>query len=270
MSTKTTALKILAPLAIIALVVLIIATSTIVTVGPGERGVLVRLGAVQQNILSEGIHLKLPIDNIVIINVKTQKDEVNVASASKDLQTVQTTIALNYNLDPNAVNRLWREVGRDYNSTIISPAIQEAIKATTAKYTAEQLITQRSEVRDEAKILLVDRLTESHIHVTNLSIVDFSFSDAFDDAIEAKVTAEQNALAAKNKLEQIKFEAEQRIEQARGEAEAIRIQAEAIQAQGGKEYVQLKAIEKWDGKMPQYTGGDAVPFININSSESGS
>jgi regulator of protease activity HflC (stomatin/prohibitin superfamily) len=157
---------------------------------------------------------------------------------------------------------LWKSVGEDYKIKIIDPAIQEAIKAVTSKYTAEELITKRSQVKDDAKVVLAERLTKEFIIVDELSIVNFDFSKSFNEAIEAKVTAEQNALASKNKLEQVKYEAEQRIVQAKGEAEAIKIQAEAIQNQGGEAYVNLKAIEKWNGTLPTYTGG-AMPFINV-------
>lgn len=237
--------------------------STVKIIQPGERGLVLRLGSIHR-VFEEGLNFSIPfVEKVVILNVQTQKEQVEAVSASKDLQTVTTTVALNYNLDPKQVGLLWQRIGKDYKGRLIDPAIQEAVKASTAKFTAEQLVTQRSAVRDEIKANLTERLQAEYILVTEVSIVNFGFSDAFDEAIEAKVTAEQNALAAKNKLEQVKFEAEQRITQAKGEAEAIRIQAEAIQNQGGAEYVNLKAIEKWDGKLPTYMLGESTPFVNI-------
>jgi regulator of protease activity HflC (stomatin/prohibitin superfamily) len=247
--------------AIILLLWLFFASTQIIQAG--DRGVVLRLGSVNR-VLDEGFHFTIPfIEKVKTLNVQTQKEQVAANSASKDLQTVSTTVALNYNLNPHEVGLLWQNIGSQYKERLIDPAIQEAVKAATAKFTAEQLVTQRSAVRDEIKNNLTERLKAEYISVSDVSIVNFEFSQAFDQAIEAKVTAEQNALAAKNKLEQIKFEADQRIAQAQGEAEAIRIQAEAIQNQGGAEYVNLKAIEKWSGALPTYMMGDSVPFINI-------
>ena len=250
-----------------ALAIAIIATlfGSFKLVGAGERGVLLTLGKVEDRIMDEGLNFKTPFtQSVKVLDVKTQKEQVSVSAASKDLQTVTAVIALNYHLEANKVNKLWQGVGRNYKTRIIDPAIQEAIKAITAKYTAEELITKRPLVRDDAKTILSDRLIKEFILVDELSIVDFDFSPSFNAAIEAKVTAEQNALAAKNKLEQVKYEKEQRITQAQGEAEAIRIQAEAITQQGGQAYVQLKAIEKWNGTVPAtMIPGASVPFINL-------
>lgn len=248
---------------VLALILLVILSPfTIVTAG--ERGVILTWGAVSDKILSEGIHWRTPIvQKVRKIDVKIQKEEVEVTAASKDLQTVSAKIALNYHPDPEKVNVLWQKVGQDYKSRVIDPAIQEAIKASTAKYTAEELITKRQEVKDQAKQILYERLIREYLVVDEVSIVNFDFSPSFNQAIEAKVTAEQSALAAKNKLEQIKFEAEQRVTTATAEAEAIRIQAQAITSQGGAEYVNLKSVEKWNGVLPTYVLGGSTPFINI-------
>jgi regulator of protease activity HflC (stomatin/prohibitin superfamily) len=237
-----------------------------VIVKAGERGVVLNWGAVSDKILNEGISWRVPVkQKVEKLDVKIQKEEADATAASKDLQTVTTKIALNYHLNPEYVNKLWQNVGSDYKIRIIDPAIQEAIKAITAKYTAEELVTKRQTVKEEIKLLLVDRLAKEYIITDELSIVNFDFSESFNKAIEAKVTAEQNALAAKNKLEQSKYEADQRIAQAKGEAEAIKIQAEAIQSQGGAEYVNLKAVEKWNGVLPvQMIPNATVPFINLN------
>lgn len=234
------------------------------TVGAGYKGVKTRFGNVVGSV-NPGLYFKLPfIEHIVKLNIQTQKEETDSTAASKDLQDVKATVALNYNIDPAYVGELYANIGSEYKIRIIDPAIQEAVKAATAQYTAEELVTKRPLVRDSIKEALTGRLQTEYIIVSEVSIVNFSFSKSFNDAIEAKVTAEQNALAAKNKLEQVKYEADQRISEAKGEAEAIRIQAQAIQQQGGAEYVNLKSVEKWDGKLPTYMMGNSVPFINLS------
>lgn len=250
---------------LLVLIVVLFAINPVVVVGAGERGVVTNWGAVDQNILGEGIHMRVPFQQSVHkLDVKIQKEQTDASAASKDLQNVKATIALNYHLDPNKVANLWQKVGSDYKALIIDPAVQEAVKATTAKYTAEELITKRQEAKDGVKALLTDRLLVDDIVVDEVSIVNFEFSESFNSAIEAKVTAEQDALAAKNKLEQVKFEADQRVAQARAEAEAIKIQAEAVTQQGGADYVQLQAIKQWDGKLPQqFIPGQTMPFINL-------
>jgi regulator of protease activity HflC (stomatin/prohibitin superfamily) len=241
----------------------------------GERGVVLRLGAVNR-VMSEGINGKIPfIESVHIMDVRTQKEEVKASSASKDLQTVSAVIALNFHVMPESVGMLWKSVGKDYQDRIIDPAIQESVKSATAKYTAEELITKRSEVKDAMKLSLAERLHKDYVVVDEVSIVNFDFSESFNTSIEAKVKAEQDALTQKNKLEQVKYEADQAVAQANGvsqariinataEAEAIKIQAQAITQQGGKDYVQLQAIKQWNGKLPeQMIPGGTVPFINL-------
>ena len=246
---------------LIILLVGILTLSPFTIIQAGHRGVVVRLGEVSNEILPEGFHLINPIDEVVQMSVQTQRYETSSSAASKDLQSVTTKIVVNGHLDPSMVNKLYQEIGRDYEEKLIDPAIQEAVKAATAQFTAEELITKRQEVGTVIFESLYERLGKNYIIVESVSIVDFSFSEAFNEAIEAKVTAEQNALAAKNKLEQIKYEAEQRIAEATGEAEAIRIQAEAITSQGGTEYVQLQWIKKWDGALPTTMMGDGADVL---------
>lgn len=234
------------------------------TVGAGERGVLLRWGAVTGQVMGEGLYVRVPImDRVEIMDVKIQKEEVVATAASKDLQTVNSKVALNYHIDPAKVANIYQDIGLQYAIRLIDPALQESVKSTTAKYTAEELITKREEVRDAIKAHLVEKLQPRGILIDDFNIVDFQFSAAFDQAIELKVTAEQSALAAKNKLEQIKFEAEQQIAEARGKAEALRIEASALQS--NPQILQLRALEKWDGKMPSVMGDGATPFIDVRS-----
>lgn len=231
-------------------------------VSPGEVGVIIRLGSINRTV-SQGFNLKIPlIESVDKTNIQTQKEQTEADAASSDLQNVQTTIAVNYNVTPDKVADLYAKVGTNFGATIIDPAIQEVVKSVTAKFTAEELITKRAEVTDDVKNQLIQKLQSNDITVSSVSIVNFNFSKSFNEAIEAKVTAEQNALAAKNKLDQVKYEADQRIAEANGEAQAIKIQATAIEQQGGAEYIQLQALNKWDGHLPQYMTGP-VPFVNL-------
>ncbi|MFA5936006.1 MAG: prohibitin family protein [Patescibacteria group bacterium] len=231
------------------------------TIGAGERGVQLRFGAVTGKILDEGLYFRIPIvETIRVVDVKVQNNQVEASAASKDLQSVSSIVAVNFHIAPERAAQIYQEIGVDYKSRLIDPALQESVKASTAKFTAEELITKREEVREEVKRHLKDKLEARGILIDDFNIVDFNFSDSFNEAIEAKVTAEQSALAAKNKLEQIKFEAEQDIASAGGRAQALRIESEALKS--NPEILQLRALEKWDGRLPTVTGG-SVPFVNI-------
>jgi len=248
------------------LLIVILSLSPLIIVRAGQKGVVLRWGAVTGEILDPGIHWIMPIvKNVKKLNIQIQKEEVEASSASKDLQIVTSKVALNFHLDGDRVSELWKTIGSEFKMKVIDPAIQESVKAATAKYTAEELITKRESVKEDIKNSLRERLTKDFIVVDELNIINFDFSASFNSAIEAKVTAEQSALAAKNKLEQVKYEASQTIESAKAQAEAIKIQAQAINSQGGADYVALQAIKNWDGKLPtQMIPGGAVPFINLN------
>jgi len=246
----------------IGFVALIIIFGAFGTVGAGERGVLLQFGAVQDKIFDEGLYFKIPfVHTVVKMDVRIQKDEINASAASKDLQIVTSRIALNYHIDPNSVNKIWQEVGINYNVRIIAPSIQEAVKAESAKFTAEELIIKREEVKEQIKANLSKRLLERSIVVDEFNIIEFQFSQAFNEAIEAKVTAEQLKLKADRDLERIVIEAEQKVADAKGKAEALRIEAVALRQ--NPQVVELRWIEKWDGKVPLYWG-EANPFIGIN------
>lgn len=236
-----------------------------VTVGAGERGVITTFGKVSATVLQPGLHGRNPFtQKVVVLDVQTVKHEVQALAYSKDIQTVDAKVALNYHLDATTVNDLYSEIGKQYEARIIDPSIQESVKAATAQFTAQDLIEQRPKVKDEIRVLLTQRLTPRHIVVDDFSIVNFDFSDDYEKAVEAKQVAQQNALKAENDLKRIEVEAQQRIAQAKAEAEAIRIQAESISQQGGADYVHLKSVEKWNGTLPQYMlPGSTLPFITI-------
>ena len=233
------------------------------TIGAGERGILLRWGAVTGKVLDEGLFFRIPIsDRVIVMDVKVQKEQIDASAASKDLQSVSSIVAVNFHISPDKIASLYQEIGVDYKTRFVDPVLQESVKASTAKFTAEELITKRELVRDDIKAHLKEKLEPRGILIDDFNIVDFRFSESFNEAIEAKVTAEQSALAAKNKLEQIKFEADQAIASARGRAEALKIESEALK--NNPQVLQLRALEKWDGRLPAVTS-EASPFIDVRS-----
>lgn len=240
-------------------------------VNAGERAILITLGNPSMTPKAEGLHFKIPIiQSVEIMDIKTQKYEADLSAASKDLQNVNTKIAINFRLSPESVPELYKTIGLDYANKVIYPLEQEVNKATTAQFTAEELITKRESVRETMKNQLKEKLAARNIIVEEVSIVNFEFSKSFTEAIENKVTMEQNALAAKNKLEQVKYEAEQTVAKATAEAEALRLKKQSITAelvqlsqievQSKALDVQREAISKWSGNMPNtlVTSGQSI------------
>lgn len=249
----------------VVVIALLLLLNPFIQVSAGERAVVTHFGAVSGE-LGPGVHWLTPIaTNVTIMNVQTQKEQTTAGAASKDLQQVSTEIAVNYNVDPNKVSDLYTKVGASYKGTIIDPAIQEVVKQVTANYTAEELITKRTQVTTDIETALKEKLAPSDIIVTAVNVTNFDFSAQFNSAVESKVTAQQNAQAAQNKLAQVQAEAQQTIAKATADAKAIQIQAQAINSQGGADYVALQAIGKWDGHYPAtYLGSQSsLPIINI-------
>ena len=255
----------LGSLAVIVLVILGFRSFTIVEAG--HRGIVLQLGAVQPQVLSEGLHLIVPfIQTVVPVEVRVQKAESSQVSASRDLQTVTTTLAVNYHLEGESVNNLYQNVGLEYRARIVDPAISESLKAVTAQYTAEDLISKRSEVSAKVKEALTAKLGLYNMVLDEINITEFKFSEEFDRAIEQKQIAEQQALKSKLDLERIKIEKEQEITRAQAQAEALRLQKQEVTPeliQLRQIEAQLKAIEKWNGQLPNVTGG-ATPFISVD------
>ena len=243
---------------IVLLIVVIIGCSAFTTVRAGHTGVVVTFGKVSSSVLGEGLHLKIPfIQQVVQIDNRVQKAEVDCSSASKDLQTVTSTIALNYKVRNSASADTYQNVGPDFESIIVSPAIQECVKAVTAKYTAEQLITERQSIGDQMKDLLGEKINSYGIDIEIFNIITFEFTDEYNAAIEAKQTAQQNALKAEQDLQRIKVEAEQTVAKAQAEAEAYRLKSEQITPQ----MIAMEYIDKWDGKLPAVAGGDSSSML---------
>jgi prohibitin 2 len=238
-----------------------------IQVGAGERGIVLNFGAVQDNVLGEGLHFRIPVvQTVALMDVKVQKSLTNAAASSSDLQEVSSEVALNYHIIPDKANVVYQTIGLNFKERIIDPAVQEVVKAVTARYTAEELITKRPAVSEAMRANLQERLMEHNIAVDAFSIVGFSFSKIFMEAIESKQTAEQLALKARRDLERIKIEAEQKITAATAEAESLRLQRANISPdliELRRVEANLRAIDKWNGILPQVTGGGPVPLIGI-------
>ncbi len=237
-----------------AVVVIILVSGSMGVVGAQERGIKVRLGVVK-GVLNPGLYFKLPlIESVVKMDVKTQSlvttKDAPLSAASNDLQDTKLAVVVNYHVDPANVQNIYQQYGSAdvYYSTIIEPLIVSTVKATASQYTAADQIQKRQEMASATLSALQKSFEGKGIVVEKADITDISFSGAFTQAIEAKVTAVQNAEAAKNKLQQVQYEADQAVATAKGQAEAIRIQAQAINSQGGADYVELQRIKAWDGR----------------------
>lgn len=227
------------------------------TVGAGQVGIITRFGDVDRT-ASSGIALKLPwpIERLYKMDTRVQKEEQQSTAATKDLQDVNATLALNYALDNDTAINVYKEIGPEYKERIVTPAVQESFKAASAGYTASQLITERTAVKEAALSVIKDRLGKYGIRVVDLNIVNFNFSKEFNAAIEAVQVANQNVAKARQELETTKVQAEKDITAARGQAEAQRLQQQTLTP----ELLQKQAIEKWDGKLPTTNAGN-IPFI---------
>lgn len=249
-------------------IAMIILIASITTVPTGYVGVKTRFGQVQDDVIQEGFNLKAPfIESIVKIDCRTQKYEIATEASSKDLQKISNLkVVVNYNVDKNNANNLYKEVGKDYQTVLIEPAILESIKQGISQYTAEETITKRSEVADIILNLLKNKLENKGVAVTALNITDLNFSEEFDRAVEQKQIVEQETQKAQYELEKAKVENEKKIENAKADAEVMKQQNEQIT----DNYLRLKeienkqkAIEKWNGQLPTTTS-NAIPFINAN------
>ena len=255
--------KTIAIVVIVVLIAVVVLAQSIVVVQPGQTGIVVTLGAVSDTVLAEGFHVKTPfVQTVIQMNNRTQKIESTGTAASKDLQTVTCAAAVNYKVLNASSASLYKNVGVDYESTIIAPAIQESIKAVTAKFTAEQLITERQAVGDQIKDLLSAKINTYGISVEVFNIVNFDFSAEFNAAVEAKQTAEQQALKAQQDLNRIKIEAEQTVTQAKAEADSIKLIQDTLNT--SPQYIEYMKWQKWDGQLPKVmTGSGSDTIIDV-------
>lgn len=264
---KTKTKIIISVLSIIILIILITFFSSITTVPTGYVGVKTKFGQVQQAVIQEGLNFKTPfIEKIVRIDCRTQKCEYTMEASSKDLQKISNIkIAVNYNVDKLKTNELYQEIGKDFKGVIVEPSIYEAVKQGISQYTAEELVTKRSEVSNSIMELLVNKLETKGIKITALNITDLSFSKEFDDAIEKKQVTEQQTQQAKYELEKAKIENEKKIENAKAEAEVMKQQNQQITENTLKLKeleVKQKMIEKWNGTLPTTISDDILSILN--------
>ena len=256
-----------------AIIILVVVSQSVAIVDAGNRGVVLYLGAVEDRVLPEGFSFITPfVERVVQMEVRTLKFEADASSSSQDLQIVSTTVALNYHLDPTVVNRIYQTLGEDYAARIIAPTIQETVKASTAKFVAEELITKREEAKAAIGDLISSTLIERGIITEQVFITDFQFSEDFARSVELKVVAEQEALREKNILARIEVQAQSaeaeaigianaNIAKAKGESEAILLIQSTLRE--SPDYLKWQAINKWNGKLPYAVGGGTMPFIDI-------
>jgi regulator of protease activity HflC (stomatin/prohibitin superfamily) len=265
-------LKILA--AIITFVVIIVFMfESVVVVEAGHRGVVLYVGAVENRVLGEGIHFIVPFaEQVVQLEVRTLKFQADATAASNDLQEVQTTIALNYHISPSQANIIYQQLGADYADRIIAPTIQESVKASVAKFNAEELITKRATAKALIAQTIGDTLSARNIVVETVFITDFKFSLSFAAQVESKVVAFQKFLTEQNNLKAIQVVANQTVVQAQaaaranvakanGESQAIKIIT--VQLKQSPPYLQWLSINRWNGQMPYALGSGAFPFFQL-------
>ena len=239
---------------------LLLLLSALYTVPAGDVGIVTRWGAVHR-IVPPGLGIKIPVAEAVHrMSVQTQKDEVEASSASLNLQTVSAIIAVNYRLDGKYASTVYQSIGIDYQEKVVAPAIQNAFKSATAKYTAENLIKMREAVRIDAETELQKQLEPYHIIVENFNIINFDFSPEYNASIEAKQVMEQNVQTARLELEKTKIEAEQRVVEAQGQADAQK----ALKDTGAltDAYLQYLFLTRWNGMLPEVISG-ASPVFDI-------
>jgi prohibitin 2 len=269
---STNKIKIAAAVVTIIVIIVILAES-IVIVEAGHRGVVLYLGAVENRVLGEGVHFIAPfLEQVVPMEVRTQKFQAEASAASNDLQEVQTVIAVNYRIDPTEANKIYQTLGVNYGDRVISPTIQESVKASVAKFNAEDLITKRETAKSVIANAIRSTLAANDIQTQNVFITDFKFSDAFASQIEQKVVAFQKYLTELNNLRSVGVVANQSVAQAEGQARATAAKAtgesQAIkiitsQLRESPEYLQWQAISKWNGQMPYALGSSGFPFFQL-------
>ena len=254
------------PLLVAGIIALSVISDGFFTIQPGEVGVKVRLGKIIDS-YSEGLYFKIPfVDNIEKFSIRIRRADIKTSAFSKDMQTIDVDMVINYRIEKSTIVSIYRNLGPDYVQSVIDPITQESVKSITAKYSAEKIISSRADVTREMDEVVKNRLSEKQIIVTDLSITNFEFTPDFLKSVEDKQIAEQNAKKAEKDVERVKKEAIQVIERARAEAESLRLQRAAVSDQLielRKVEAQIRAIEKWNGVLPQYSGGGVIPFINV-------
>lgn len=246
---------------IILILLIVVLCNTIVFVKTGEIGVVTQFGAVQDRVMMAGINFKVPfIQGVKKMNCKTQELTTNNAGATKDLQDISMDVSVNYSVNIENATELYKTVGKDYQTIILTPTLADTIKTVASEYTAEETVTKRAELSNKIYQKLNERLNQQGINVINVNIINLSFSEAYNQAIEEKQIATQRTLTAQQELETAKVEAEKKAVEAQGEADANRILNESLT----NENLEKQAIEKWNGQLPTTMVTDTIPFLNLN------
>lgn len=248
---------------VLLLVVFLLIFQPMTIVGVGERGVKVTLGQTSPVSLEEGVHFVMPfVSTVKKLDVKTVKSNIVTMAQSKDIQQAKITYVVNYNLQPDNAPKMWRKVGKNYVDIIVMPTVEGILKDVIGKWNAQDIVANRERVASEVLNKLQVELNKNYIDVTGFQITNIDYSKAFEEAIESKVTAEQDALKAKNQTVKVQEEARQKVIAAEAEAKSMAIRAQAL-AQN-KNLVEYEAVKKWDGKLPEtMLGGSSIPFINL-------
>ena len=235
----------------IACAVALVLIQAVSVVPSGASGVITTFGKVQDTTLESGLNFKAPfVQKVVIINNKIQRTDVQGEASSKDLQIVNANVSVNYNVIGTKSSELYKTVGKDWETILIRPAVQESVKAAFAKYTAEELITNRAEVTNLIKESLTEKITPYGINIAEMNILNMGFTTEFNNAIEKKTTAEQEVKTEQQNLAKAKIVAEQKVVEAEAEAKSNKL----IQESATDEVLMSKFIEKWDGKLPTVMG----------------
>lgn len=250
----------------IVLVILSIFHSGYFVVRPGEVAVKIRLGKIIDS-YDEGFYFKLPfIEKSELFSIRINRTDIKTDAFSRDLQSIDVDLVVNHRIEKDTVKSIYRNLGPNYEHTVVDPIVQEEIKAVFARYSAESVVSNRSDVANEISEIIKKRLLEKQIIITDISVTNFDFTKEFLTSVEEKQIAEQRAQKALKDVERVKAEAQQTIEQAKAEAKSLEMQRAAVSPtliELRKVEAQIKAIEKWDGKLPHYNGG-AVPFLQID------
>lgn len=253
---------------LLALVTTITLISSMVIIGNGERGVLVKLGKVEGQ-LEEGLHFKTPfISKVVIFDVKEKIFEESSSQFSKDVQEIALQVIANASPDRYYISEFYKQYGSDYERKIVWPIIKSVVKEVSGGYKAVDMITQREKMQSEIESKISRALRENHFNVSKVAVTSINFKEEFKNAVEAKVVAQQEAEKAKNVTVRIKEEANQKLIAAKAEAESIKIKSEALKH--NKNLIELNAVEKWDGRLPEFlmSSDGSIPFIlNVDSSK---
>ncbi len=270
-------LKILAAI-VTFIIIIVVMSESVVIIQAGHRGVVLYLGAVENKVLGEGLHFIIPFaEQVIQLEVRTLKFQADASAASNDLQEVASVIALNYHIDPSKANAIYQQLGADYTSRIIAPTIQESVKASVAKFNAEELITKRETAKAVIAQAIRNTLSARNILVETVFITDFKFSEAFASQIEQKVVAFQKFLTEQNNLRAVQVVANQTVVQAQaqarsnvaraeGESQAIKVITQQLRQD--PQYLQWQSINKWNGQLPYSLGGSsggggATPFFQL-------